>query len=131
MRRLGTVGAWLAAAVLLATSAHAQFTGSHTPGHFGVLAGTQPAAGFYAAAFYYHYRTDSIRDRNGDELIWSPDQTGSLGIEALAPIVWYVGKAKVLGANYGAMAVIPVAQGTLEAPALGLDQGTGTHLSDL
>ena len=60
MRRLGAIGIFFGAAILVATSAHAQYNGSHTPGDFGVLSGTQPAPGFYGAAFYYHYSTDSI-----------------------------------------------------------------------
>ena len=131
MRRLGTLSASLVAAVLWATPAHAQYNGSHTLGDFGVLAGTQPAAGFYTAGFYYHYSTDSIRDRNGDPVTLSPDQPGNLSINAYAPILWYVSKVKILGANYGAMAVVPIANGSLEAPAFGLDGATGTHLADM
>ena len=132
MRRLRTAGcAFLAATILLATPAHAQFTGSHTPGDFGVQSGTQPAPGFYASGFYYRYSTDSLRDRNGDEVIFSPDQPGNLGINAYAAIFWYVSKTKILGANFGVMAVAPVvANGSLEAPIFGLDEHTGTHASD-
>ena len=61
----------------------------------------------------------------------SPDSSGSLGIDAYAPILWYVGKQKVLGANYGAMAVIPWANGGLEAPIFGLDETTGTRFADM
>ena len=133
MRRLGTLGIALAAAIILLVppSAHAQFNGSHALGDFGVQSGTQPAPGFYASGFYYNYSTDSIRNRNGDEIVLSPGERGSLGIKAFAPIAWYVTKAKVLGANYGIMAVLPIAKGSLEAPAFGLDSATGTHLSDL
>ena len=131
MRRLGATGVFLAAAILVATPARAQYNGSHTPGDFGVLSGTQPAPGFYSAAFYYHYSTDSIRDRNGDPVTVSPDQPGNLSISAYAPILWYVTKAKVLGANYGAMAVVPLANASLEAPVFGLEGNTGTHLADM
>ena len=131
MRGLRSVGLSLAATVLLAAPARAQFNGSHTLGDFGVQSGTQPSAGFYTSGFYYRYSTDSLRDRNGDEVTLSPDQPGNLSINAYAAILWYVSKTKVLGANYGAMAVVPIANGSLEAPAFGLDQGTGTHLADL
>lgn len=131
MRSILRTAACLVAAALLAVPADAQFGGSHTPGDFGVLAGSQPAAGFYVAGFFYRYNTNSIRDRNGDELISSPDKSGSIGAKAFAPILWYVSPAKLLGANVGIMAVVPIAKGSLEAPALGLYQGTGTHLSDL
>jgi hypothetical protein len=130
MKRYATAGALLTA-IMVAGPAHAQFNGDHTLGDFGVQSGSQPAPGFYAAGFYYHYSADTLKDRNGNAVTLSPGSSGSLGIEAYAPIAWYVSKLKILGANYGAMAVIPLANGALEAPAFGLDQKTGTHFADL
>ena len=131
MKDTVTLGAFVAMGALLATPAQAQFNGSHSLGDFGVQSGTQPPAGFYAAPFYYHYGADTLKDRNGNTVTLSPESPGSLGIDAYAPIFWYVSKAKVLGANYGAMAVIPWANGALEAPIFGLDQKTGTHFADM
>ena len=34
-------------------------------------------------------------------------------------MLWYVSKAKLFGANYGAMVVLPFANASLEAPAFG------------
>lgn len=130
MRRFGSLGALLAAAFLVAAPAHAQFNGSHTLGDFGVQSGTQPAAGFYVASLFYRYGTDTIKNRDGDRLL-GPGSAASLDIEAFAPIVWYVSKAKLLGANYGLMAVVPIANGALDAPVLGASSSTGTHLSDI
>jgi hypothetical protein len=115
----------------VAVPARAQFNGSHTLGDFGIQAGTQPPPGFYAAFFYYHYSADTLKDRNGDAIAPSPQSSGSLGIDAYAPTFWYVSKLKVLGANYGAMAVAPWANGALEAPVFGLDQKTGTSFADM
>jgi hypothetical protein len=120
-------GALLALTILLAVPAQAQFNGSHTLGGFGVQSGTQPSPGLYAAFFYYRYDADTLKDRNGDSLTLSPDSPGSLGMNAYAPTLWYVTRAKVLGATYGVMAVIPWANGALEAPIFGLDQTTGTR----
>jgi len=131
MKHTVTMGMFVAIGALLATPAQAQFNGSHTLGDFGVQAGTQPAPGFYAAAFYYRYRADTLKDRNGDTVSLSPGSSGSLGIDAYAPILWYVSQHKVLGANYGAMAVFPWANGALEAPIFGLDEKTGTHFADM
>jgi hypothetical protein len=125
------VGAFLALGALLAAPAQAQFNGSHSLGDFGVQSGTQPGPGFYAAFFYYRYSADTLKDRNGDTVTLSPGSPGNLGIDAYAPILWYVSKHKVLGANYGAMAVVPWANGALEAPIFGLDQKTGTHFADM
>ena len=131
MRDTVTLGMFVAIGALLATPAQAQFNGSHTLGDFGVQSGTQPAPGFYASAFCYRYSADTLKDRNGDTVSLSPGSWGGLGIDAYAPILWYVSQHKVLGANYGAMAVFPWANGALEAPVFGLDQKTGTHFADV
>ena len=131
MRHRGNVCAQLAGVVLFAAPVHAQFNSSHTLGDFGVQSGTQPAAGFYVATFFYRYDTNTIRNGDGDRLSVDPGAPGSFGIDAFAPILWYVSKAKVLGASYGLMAVVPIADGVLDAPALGLTSGTGTRLSDI
>lgn len=121
----------LAACPLLTIPAFAQFNGSHTLGDFGVESGTQPAPGFYAALFYYHYSSDTIKDSKGNTLTLSPEAPGSLSISSPSPLFWYVSKSKFLGANVGAMAVIPWANSSLDAPIFGLDSQTDTSLSDL
>jgi hypothetical protein len=133
MKRSSLVATLLAAATLIASPADAQFSGSHTLGDFGVNAGTQPAPGFYVAAFYYRYDTDTVKGRDGNTVTFpaAANSPASLSVDAFAPLLWYVGKTKVLGANFGALAVIPVADGTIEAPIFGLDQSTGTHMSDM
>jgi hypothetical protein len=131
MKRTLALGAVVAIGVFLATPAQAQFNGSHTLGDFGVQSGTQPAPGFYTSLFYYRYSAATLKDRNGETVTLSPESSSNLGMAAYAPILWYVSKNKVLGANYGAMAVIPWANGALEAPILGLDQKTGTRFADM
>ena len=100
--------------------AHAQLNGSHTLGDFGVQSGSQPQPGFYAALFYLRYDTDTIKDADGDIVGLSQASPASLAVGAVAPMVWYVSKAKLLGANYGAMVVFPFANASLEAPAFQL-----------
>jgi hypothetical protein len=46
-------------------------------------------------------------------------------------LITYVSNAKVFGASYGMMAVMPFANGSLEAPAFGLDPDIDTGASDL
>ena len=46
-------------------------------------------------------------------------------------MAWYVSKTKLLGANYGAMLVLPFANASLEAPAFGFGQEVGTSFSDM
>ncbi len=131
MKRLMWFGAACGLTLLSAVPAQAQLNGSHSLGDFGVLSGSQPAPGFYAALFYYRYDTDTIKDADGNTVRLSPDAPGSIGLNALAPIAWYVSKTKFLGANYGAMVVLPFANASLEAPAFQLEDTIDTGLADM
>src|SRR6185436_2218694 len=131
MRRLTPIAAACGMAVLLAAPAQAQLNGSHSLGDFGVQSGSQPAPGFYAALFYYRYDTDTIKDKDGEIVRPAPNTPGSIGLTAVAPILWYVSKAMVLGANYGAMVVLPWANGALEAPAFTVGETIDTSLADM
>ena len=131
MRRLLMLGITCGLPLILAAPAHAQLNGSHTPGDYGVQSGTQPLPGFYAALFYLRYDTDTIKDADGNPISLSPGSPGSLAISAVAPLAWYVSKAKILGANYGAMVVLPLANASIEAPAFALDETVDTSVSDL
>jgi hypothetical protein len=125
------LGAAFGLTLLLAVPAQAQLNGSHSLGDFGVLSGTQPEPGFYAALFYLRYDTDTIKDADGNTVSASQGSPGSIGISAAAPLLWYVSKTKLLGANYGAMLVLPWANASLEAPAFQLDETVGTSFSDM
>ena len=117
--------------LLAAAPAHAQLNGSHSLGDFGVQSGSQPQPGFYAALFYLRYDTDTIKDRDGNIVRPAPSSPGSIGLTAAAPILWYVSKATLFGANYAAMVVLPWANGALEAPAFTVGHSVDTSFSDL
>jgi len=131
MRRLMLLGAACGLALLLAVPAQAQLNGSHSLGDFGVQSGTQPTPGFYAALFYYRYSTDTVKDVDGNTLRLAANAPGSIGLSAAAPILWYVSKTTFLGANVGAMAVLPFANASLEAPAFQLDRPIDTGIADM
>jgi hypothetical protein len=131
MNRLTLLVAVLLCTFLPAVPAHAQLNGSHSLGDFGVQSGSQPQPGFYAALFYYRYDTDTIKNLSGDIVRPFPNSPGSIGLSAAAPILWYVGKAKLFGANYGAMVVLPWANGAMEAPAFTVGQTVPTSFADL
>jgi hypothetical protein len=111
--------------------AYAQLNGEHVLGDTGVGNGTQPPPGVYVATLYYRYGTDTIRNADGDEVTRDPSQPGSMTLHALAPTVVYVSNKKWLGANLGAMFVLPIANGGIEAPAFGLNRPISAGLGDV
>ena len=131
MRRLMVVGQACGLMLLLAGPAQAQLNGSHTLGDFGVQSGSQPQPGFYTALFYLRYDTDTIKDADGETVRLPQASPSSLAVSAVAPMVWYVSKTKVFGANYGAMVVFPFANASIEVPAVQLSETVDTSFSDM
>jgi hypothetical protein len=129
-RRVMLLGA-ACALMLQPVPAQAQLNGSHSLGDFGIQSGTQPQPGMYAALFYYRYDTDTIKDADGNTVRLSPSSPGSIGVAAAAPLLWYVSKAKLLGANYGAMVVLPFANASIEAPAFAISDTVDTGVADM
>jgi choline-sulfatase len=118
-------------AALFPSPAYAQMNGENLLGDMGVKSGTQPAPGLYTGNVYYRYFTDSIFGPDGEKLVLDPTgQGGKQTINAAVPMVIYVSKKKVLGANFGMMAVMPFASGSLEAPGLGLQEEASAGPSD-
>ena len=83
-----------------------------------------PEPGFYGALYNYLYSTDTLKNRNGDE-VGSLARTGPLGtttvsvepevdVFALAPAFIWVSPWKVLGARYGALVVPTFADGSAQ-----------------
>jgi hypothetical protein len=131
VKRLFLSGAACALALLAARPAQAQLNGSHVLGDFGVQSGSQPLPGVYAAFFVYRYHTDTIKGPDGQTIQPAPGDPASIAFSAAAPMLWYVSKAKVFGANYGAIVILPWANGSLEAPAFGLGDTIDTGFSDM
>lgn len=115
----------------LASPAQAQLNGENLLGDMGVKSGSQPEPGVYISNIYYRYFTDTIKDLDGQRIQIDPSGKASQTIQAGMPLVYYVSKMKVLGGNFGAMAVLPIAKGSLEAPGFGLSEEVSTGLSDL
>ena len=123
----------LAAALLVASAAPAlaQLNGENLLGDMGIKSGTQPLPGFYVSAMYYRYDTDTIKDASGNRITPDPTGNASQTIQAGVPIFYYVSQRKVLGGHFGVMAVVPVANGSLEAPGFGFSSDISTGFSDL
>jgi hypothetical protein len=118
-------------ATLWAAPAAAQLNGENLLGDMGVKSGTQPEPGVYVSSIYYRYVADSIKDPNGKSLSLDPSGAGRQAINAGMPAILYVSSKKVLGAHFGMMAVLPVANGALEAPGFGFTEEASTGLSDM
>jgi hypothetical protein len=123
------------AAVVIATScatpASAQLNGENLLGDMGVRSGTQPEPGVYFANIYYRYFTGTIKSPDGTRLVLDPTGEGSQTINAAVPLAIYVSDRKIFGAHYGMMAVMPFANGSLEAPGFSLSEKAGFGPSDL
>jgi hypothetical protein len=116
---------------LAATPAQAQLNGENLLGDMGVKSGSQPAPGLYVGNVYYRYFTDTIKGPDGKTMALDPTGEGQQTIHAAVPMAIYITKKKVLGANFGMMAVMPFANGTLEAPGFGISEKASTGPSDL
>ena len=129
----GVRTAALAVLVTMATTApaQAQLNGENLLGDMGVKSGSQPEPGLYVSSIFYRYRTDSLKDGNGRSVDADPTGQGTQAINAAVPLVYYVMPKKVFGAHFATMAVLPIANGGLEAPGLGLSETASTGLSDL
>ncbi len=112
--------------------ADAQMYGHNALGDFGVLSGSQPDPGFYAAGLFFSYDSDQVLDRDGNPLSLVPaGDPSTLGFNALVALLWWVSDFQILGANYGIIAAPSMANGRLEAPALDRTLETAWGLGDL
>lgn len=130
-RRLNLLVAAVVMVTLWASPAAAQLNGENLLGDMGVKSGTQPEPGFYVSSIYYRYVADTIKDPNGKRLSLDPTGDGRQTINAAMPVLLYVSSKKVLGGHFGMMAVLPAANGALEAPGFGLTEEASTGLSDM
>jgi hypothetical protein len=106
----------------------AQLLGHNTPGDFGLQSGTQAPPGIYLIApLYSRYKSDTLRNGLGNQLPRNTEVT----VNSYVFGVTWVSNSKFLGANYSLQFYLPFTNNALEAPTLGLDQNTGTGLTDL
>jgi putative intracellular protease/amidase len=129
--RRAMAGVALLAALLAASPAAAQLNGENLLGDMGVKSGTQPEPGVYLSNIYYRYDARTLTGPDGERVQIDPTGAASQTIQASVPLAYWVSKTKVLGGNFAAMAVVPVAKGALEAPGFGLSEEISTGLSDL
>ena len=121
----------LAVTICCAVPAQAQMNGENLLGDMGVKSATQPEPGLYFANVYYRYFTDTVKAPDGTTVTLDPSGAGNQTINAVVPLAIYVSAKKIFGAHYGAMAVMPFATGSLEAPGFGLSEKATIGASDL
>ena len=114
--------------IFCASQARAQFLGHNTPGDYGLQSGSQAPPGIYLVApLYVRYDADTFRNGLGNRL---PAET-DVAVNSYVFGVSWVSNTKVLGANYSLQFYLPFTNNALEAPIVGLDQSTGTGLTDV
>jgi hypothetical protein len=103
----------------------AQLNGFNIKGDQGVKSGSQAPPGIYYGAPFYWYGTDTVKDEDGRAF----STTGELNMFLGGPLVNVVTTKKVLGGNYGFMAVFPFANVRAELPRL--DNNPAPGISDM
>ena len=103
-------------------AANAQLNGLHLKGIAGLDSGSQTPPGSYWGVLFYGYDTGRINDQSGDQI----NPNGNLNIFAGAPLISVVTQKKILGANYGFLAIPAVVlNSSLEAPEFGQNPSAG------
>ena len=120
-----TIAAAIAALLLLPSTAAAQLNGFNIKGDAGLKAGSQAPPGAYVPIPLYFYTADAVKDGDGNELL-----TGSLDAALFGVGLNVVTTKKVLGGNYGFLAILPWANNRVQG-AEDFDSNPGTGLTDM
>jgi hypothetical protein len=116
----------LLAILLLVPYSTAQQRRQWVPGQSGLDAGVLPDPGFSYENLTLSYSSGSFKDPNGN----STQVLGSYDVWAVENFFIFVPKFRVLGGHLGMMADVAAANGSLSAPAFGINFG-GYGLEDL
>jgi hypothetical protein len=119
--------AMVATAICLLGSAPAlaQLNGGNIKGDAGLKSGSQPPPGYYVAVPLWFYTADAVKGREGNEVL-----TGNLDAAVFGVALNGVTGAKLLGANYGFLVVLPWANNRVQG-ASDFDSNPGTGLTDM
>jgi hypothetical protein len=113
------------AILVVASPAQAQLNTQHIKGTTGLKAGSLPPPHIYIPALYYVYRTDTVRDRNGDRLPLNANLTShAYGLGVLV-----VTDKKILGGDYGYQVLFPVGANN-RIQGTEIDQNPGAGITD-
>jgi hypothetical protein len=120
-----TIAAAIAALLLLPSTTAAQLNGFNIKGDAGLKAGSQAPPGAYVPIPLYFYTADAVKDGDGNELL-----TGNLDAALFGIGLNVVTTKKVLGGNYGFLAILPWANNRVQG-AEDFDSNPGTGLTDM
>lgn len=109
-----------------AARAAAQETGHYPPGVEGIKAATVPGPGQYLKWYNLYYEANTLKDRNGD----SVPVNFSADVFATAPRFIWITDTKILGADYGFDALVPILHSDVQIPGAGIG-GRETAFGDL
>jgi len=124
-------GSWTAgiacvvALLISAPAAYAQLNTQHIKGTTGLKAGSLPPPHTYIPTLYYVYRTDTVKDVNGDDLPFHPKLTS----HAYGVGIFVVTPRKILGGDYGYQILFPVGANN-RIQGTEIDQNPGAGLTD-
>jgi hypothetical protein len=124
-RRCTLVAGAMTVVLLTPTDSAAQLNGQNIKGDAGLKSGSQAPPGTYVAIPLYFYSADAVKDRDGDELL-----TGNLDAAIFGAALNVVTPRKLLGANYGFLAVLPWANNRVQGVE-DFDSNPGTGLTDM
>ncbi|MDM7916421.1 MAG: transporter [Candidatus Eisenbacteria bacterium] len=124
-------------AVAAPLAAHASEVGHYSPGLPSIRDLILPDPGIYGVVYTYSYMSDRINDKNGDEIkqiavpvdpttVVPVDLDVDLDLYIVAPGAMWSSDYKILGARYGAYALVPLANTSIGAS---LTTATGTARS--
>ena len=96
--------------------AFASETGHYVNGGEGIKAATLPPPGFYYRMYNVFYNADTLTDKDGNKL----DVGFDLSVYSLVNRFVWISNMKILGADLGVTAVIPLVYTDIEIKALGI-----------
>jgi hypothetical protein len=125
-RVVSTAAVALVLTLSIDAPAFAQLNTQHLKGSTGLKNGSQPPPGWYfVAPTLYFYNTDTVRDREGNQIPVNVSLTSALFGGGFA----FVTTKKVLGANYAVQVLFPVgANNRIQGNEI--DQNPGAGITD-
>ena len=116
----------MVALTFAASPTFAQLNTQHVKGSVGLKGGSQPPPGGYVVApLLYFYNTDTVKNRDGEELPFHPSLTADLFAAGYS----YVTTKKVLGGYYGVQVLFPAGANN-RIQGTEIDQNPGAGLTD-